>query len=69
MVGLMVVAAFPVNHVPARSTILGLARHVTGARELPGSAYTLETLAFCLVATGIALEVSDLGGWGKAMWC
>lgn len=41
LVGLIVVAAFPVNHVPARSTALDLlGRHGDGA-------YAAETLAFC----------------------
>lgn len=48
-------AAFPVNHVPARSTALDL----VGSHS-PG-AYAAETVAFCGLATAIALSVSDLG--------
>ncbi len=102
MVGLIVIAAFPVNHVPARSTILEFVSHhltpqggppaatrgsgssgsgssrsksassSTGSSsssssgagqevEVPGSAYTAETLLFCGVSTAIALSVTDLG--------
>ena len=83
LVAVIVVAAFPVNHFPARSTILDFVRQLRGgsgssssrssssgssgagssAGELPASAYAAETLAFCLLSTGIALEVSDLGEW------
>lgn len=77
LVGLIVVAAFPVNHVPARSAALDLlfppsapqhpgssgsgSGSIDGELEPPAAAYTAETLVFCGAATAIALCVSDLG--------
>jgi hypothetical protein len=120
MVGLIVIAAYPVNSLPARATLLDLLGHALGAgaqgggaagagapaaetattaattgtaagavegpggggregrgeggwrrsfqEEAGGGLGRAVTVAFCLVSTGIALEVSDLGAcpWHEA---
>lgn len=66
-VGAIVVAAFPVNHVPARSTALDLAARLAGGTERDRAAmqsdgaYAAETLLFCGAATAVAVSVTDLG--------
>ena len=61
MIGLIQIAAYPVNHFPARAAIRELLHLATGV-NLGGPGFVaLETLAFFGATLALALLCSDLG--------
>lgn len=61
LVGLLEIASYPVNHLPARQAIRDAATTAAGV-SLGGTSFVvLETLVFYLGTLALALSISDLG--------
>lgn len=67
MIGLIQVAAYPVNHFPARGAVRDMVHLATGRNPAGAGFVAAETLAFYGATLGIALLCSDLGGCGHAL--
>ncbi|KAL4440716.1 hypothetical protein ABPG77_000425 [Micractinium sp. CCAP 211/92] len=61
MIGLIQVAAYPVNHFPARGAVRDMVHLATGRNPAGAGFVAAETLAFYGATLGIALLCSDLG--------
>ncbi|KAL4457498.1 hypothetical protein ABPG75_012363 [Micractinium tetrahymenae] len=61
MIGLIQVAAYPVNHFPARGAVRDMVHLATGRSPAGASFVAAETLAFFGATLGIALVCDDLG--------
>ena len=68
MVGLIQLAAYPINHFPARGALRDLAQHVTGHAPAGPGFVAAETLAFFTATLALALAIDDLGGSMTAAW-
>lgn len=62
MVGLIQVAAYPVNHFPARGAVRDVVALAAGRTPAGAGFVATETLTFFGATLGIALACDDLGG-------
>lgn len=61
MIGVIQVAAYPVNHFPARGAVREMIQLASGRGPAGAGFVAAETLAFFCATLGIALSCSDLG--------